>query len=294
MDYFKTNLDQLHEQLRSGKLTSRQLVDETLAGIDKIDPEVAAFLAINADGAKKQAAAIDEAGIADDQPLSGVPIAIKDNIVTKGVVTTAASKILENFNPIYDATVMQKLAAAGAINVGKTNLDEFAMGSSTENSAFKTTKNAWDHSRVPGGSSGGSAAAVAAGEVIAALGSDTGGSIRQPAAFNGIVGFKPTYGRVSRWGLIAFSSSLDQIGTLTRGVKDAAQILNVIAGHDERDSTTADTPVPDFTAKIGQSIKGMKIALPKEYLGEGVDPEVAAKIKAAAKQLEALGATVSE
>ena len=245
MDYFKTNLDQLHEQLRSGKLTSRQLVDETLAGIDKIDPEVAAFLAINADGAKKQAAAIDEAGIADDQPLSGVPIAIKDNIVTKGVVTTAASKILENFNPIYDATVMQKLAAAGAINVGKTNLDEFAMGSSTENSAFKTTKNAWDH-------------------------------------------------RVSRWGLIAFSSSLDQIGTLTRGVKDAAQILNVIAGHDERDSTTADTPVPDFTAKIGQSIKGMKIALPKEYLGEGVDPEVAAKIKAAAKQLEALGATVSE
>ncbi|KMO62383.1 glutamyl-tRNA amidotransferase, partial [Lacticaseibacillus rhamnosus] len=150
------------------------------------------------------------------------------------------------------------------------------------------------HSRVPGGSSGGSAAAVAAGEVIAALGSDTGGSIRQPAAFNGIVGFKPTYGRVSRWGLIAFSSSLDQIGTLTRGVKDAAQILNVIAGHDERDSTTADTPVPDFTAKIGQSIKGMKIALPKEYLGEGVDPEVAAKIKAAAKQLEALGATVSE
>ena len=294
MDYFKTNLDQLHEQLRSGKLTSRQLVDETLAGIDKIDPEVAAFLAINADGAKKQAAVIDEAGIADDQPLSGVPIAIKDNIVTKGVVTTAASKILENFNPIYDATVMQKLAAAGAINVGKTNLDEFAMGSSTANSAFKTTKNAWDHSRVPGGSSGGSAAAVAAGEVIAALGSDTGGSIRQPAAFNGIVGFKPTYGRVSRWGLIAFSSSLDQIGTLTRGVKDAAQILNVIAGHDERDSTTADTPVPDFTAKIGQSIKGMKIALPKEYLGEGVDPEVAAKIKAAAKQLEALGATVSE
>jgi aspartyl-tRNA(Asn)/glutamyl-tRNA(Gln) amidotransferase subunit A len=294
VDYFKTNLDQLHEQLRSGKLTSRQLVDETLAGIDKIDPEVAAFLAINADGAKKQAAAIDEAGIADDQPLSGVPIAIKDNIVTKGVVTTAASKILENFNPIYDATVMQKLAAAGAINVGKTNLDEFAMGSSTENSAFKTTKNAWDHSRVPGGSSGGSAAAVAAGEVIAALGSDTGGSIRQPAAFNGIVGFKPTYGRVSRWGLIAFSSSLDQIGTLTRGVKDAAQILNVIAGHDERDSTTADTPVPDFTAKIGQSIKGMKIALPKEYLGKGVDPEVAAKIKAAAKQLEALGATVSE
>lgn len=169
MDYFKTNLDQLHEQLRSGKLTSRQLVDETLAGIDKIDPEVAAFLAINADGAKKQAAAIDEAGIADDQPLSGVPIAIKDNIVTKGVVTTAASKILENFNPIYDATVMEKLAAAGAINVGKTNLDEFAMGSSTENSAFKTTKNAWDYSRVPGGSSGGSAAAVAAGEVLSLI-----------------------------------------------------------------------------------------------------------------------------
>jgi aspartyl-tRNA(Asn)/glutamyl-tRNA(Gln) amidotransferase subunit A len=200
--------------------------------------------------------------------------------------------MLENFVPIYDATVVEKLNAAGAINVGKLNMDEFAMGSSTENSAFKTTKNAWDHTKVPGGSSGGSAAAVASGQVLAALGTDTGGSIRQPAAFNGIVGFKPTYGRVSRWGLIAFGSSLDAIGTLTRSVKDSARVLNVIAGHDEKDSTSADFDVPDFTEKIGQSIKGMKIALPEEYLGEGVDPQIVTAIQKAADQFRALGATV--
>ena len=256
MDYFKTSIDQLHEQLRSGKVTSSQLVDETLAGINQLDAEVDAFLALNADGAKEKAAAVDAAGIADDQPLAGVPIAIKDNIVTKGVVTTAASKMLPTSIRFMMRPLCKSLMQPVRSMLVKPTWTNSAMGSSTENSAFKTTKNAWDHTRVPGGSSGGSAAAVAAGEVIAALGSDTGGSIRQPAAFNGIVGVKPTYGRVSRWGLIAFSSSLDQIGTLTRHVKDAAQLLNVIAGHDERDSTTADTPVPDFTAKNRSGYQG--------------------------------------
>lgn len=291
MDYFKTDIDSLHAQLVAGTLTAADLTQDTLAQIAEIDPEIDAFLNLN-DQALTQAQAVDAAGINADQPLSGIPVAIKDNIVTKDLTTTAASKMLENFVPIYDATVVEKLNAAGAINVGKLNMDEFAMGSSTENSAFKTTKNAWDHTKVPGGSSGGSAAAVASGQVLAALGTDTGGSIRQPAAFNGIVGFKPTYGRVSRWGLIAFGSSLDAIGTLTRSVKDSARVLNVIAGHDEKDATSADFEVPDFTEKIGQSIKGMKIALPEEYLGEGVDPQIVAAIQKAADQFRALGATV--
>lgn len=291
MDYFTTDIDSLHAQLVAGTITSADLTKDTLAKIAEIDPDIDAFLNLN-DQAQAQAEAVDAAGINADQPLSGIPVAIKDNIVTKDLTTTAASKMLENFVPIYDATVVEKLNAAGAINVGKLNMDEFAMGSSTENSAFKTTKNAWDHTKVPGGSSGGSAAAVASGQVLAALGTDTGGSIRQPAAFNGIVGFKPTYGRVSRWGLIAFGSSLDAIGTLTRSVKDSARVLNVIAGHDEKDSTSADFDVPDFTEKIGKSIKGMKIALPEEYLGEGVDPQIAAAIQKAADQFRALGATV--
>jgi aspartyl-tRNA(Asn)/glutamyl-tRNA(Gln) amidotransferase subunit A len=291
LDYFTTDIDSLHAQLVAGTIISADLTKDTLAKIAEIDPDIDAFLNLN-DKAQAQAEAVDAAGINADQPLSGIPVAIKDNIVTKDLTTTAASKMLENFVPIYDATVVEKLNAAGAINVGKLNMDEFAMGSSTENSAFKTTKNAWDHTKVPGGSSGGSAAAVASGQVLAALGTDTGGSIRQPAAFNGIVGFKPTYGRVSRWGLIAFGSSLDAIGTLTRSVKDSARVLNVIAGHDEKDSTSADFDVPDFTEKIGQSIKGMKIALPEEYLGEGVDPQIAAAIQKAADQFRALGATV--
>ncbi|KRL39204.1 Asp-tRNA(Asn)/Glu-tRNA(Gln) amidotransferase subunit GatA [Lacticaseibacillus manihotivorans] len=291
MDYFTTDIDSLHAQLVAGTITAADLTKDTLAKIAEIDPDIDAFLNLN-DQAQVQAQAVDAAGINADQPLSGIPVAIKDNIVTKDLTTTAASKMLENFVPIYNATVVEKLNAAGAINVGKLNMDEFAMGSSTENSAFKTTKNAWDHTKVPGGSSGGSAAAVASGQVLAALGTDTGGSIRQPAAFNGIVGFKPTYGRVSRWGLIAFGSSLDAIGTLTRSVKDSARVLNVIAGHDEKDSTSADFDVPDFTEKIGQSIKGMKIALPEEYLGEGIDPQIVAAIQKAADQFRALGATV--
>lgn len=288
----KKDITALHAELVAGSLTDQDLIASTFTDIHALDPAVDAFLTLNEDQATAAAKSQDDAGIAADQPLAGIPIAIKDNIVTKGLKTTAASKILENFVPIYDATVIEKLNTAGAITVGKTNLDEFAMGSSTENSAFKTTKNAWDHSRVPGGSSGGSAAAVASGQVPVALGTDTGGSIRQPAAFNGIIGVKPTYGRVSRWGAIAFASSLDQIGTLSRSVKDAAIVLNTIAGHDDKDATTADVAVPDFTAKIGQPISGMKIALPEEYLGEGVDPKVVAAIHQAADQLRALGATV--
>ncbi|MFD1393396.1 Asp-tRNA(Asn)/Glu-tRNA(Gln) amidotransferase subunit GatA [Lacticaseibacillus jixianensis] len=292
MSYFNQDITKLHAALTSGQLTAAALTHATFEDIKRIDPEVDAFLTLNEEAAKAAAAAVDAAGINADQPLAGVPVGIKDNIVTKGLKTTAASKILNNFVPVYDATVVEKLQAAGAIIAGKLNLDEFAMGSSTENSAFKTTKNAWDHTRVPGGSSGGSAAAVASGQLPMALGTDTGGSIRQPAAFNGIVGLKPTYGRVSRWGVIAFASSLDVVGSLTRTVRDAALTLNVIAGHDDKDATTAALAVPDYTAKLGASIKGMKIALPEEYLGEGVDPKVAAQVQKAADQFRALGATV--
>ena len=292
MTYLKQDLTSVHEALVNGSQTASSLLKATFANIEQVDADVQAFLTLNQEAATKQAAAIDEAGIPADQPFAGVPVGIKDNIVTKDLKTTAASKILGNFMPIYNATVVDKLQAAGAITAGKLNLDEFAMGSSTENSAFQTTKHAWDYTRVPGGSSGGSAAAVASGQVPMALGTDTGGSIRQPAAFNGIVGLKPTYGRVSRWGVIAFASSLDVVGSLTRTVKDAALTLNVIAGHDDKDATTADIPVPDYTAKLGQSIKGMKIGLPSEYLGEGVDPAVAAQVQKAADQFRALGATV--
>ena len=215
-------------------------------------------------------------------------------MVTKGLTTTAASKMLENFNPIYTATAVERLENAGMVVAGKLNLDEFAMGSSTETSAFKKTKNAWDQTKVPGGSSGGPAAAVASGELIAALGSDTGGSIRQPAAFNGVVGFKPTYGRVSRYGLIAFSSSLDQIGPMTRNVKDNALMLNAIAGQDKHDFTTSPREVPDFTSKIGKDIKGMHIGVPKEFMDVDLQPEVREVVQNAIKTFESLGATVDE
>ena len=217
---------------------------------------------------------------------------IKDNIITEGVETTASSHILEGFIPVYQSAVMEKLEAAGAIMIGKLNLDEFAMGSSTETSYFGPSRNPWNLERVPGGSSGGSAAAVAGGEVVASLGSDTGGSIRQPASYNGIVGMKPTYGRVSRWGLIAFGSSLDQIGPMTRTVEDNAILLQAISGLDERDSTTADIEVPDFTAKLKNGVKGLRIAVPEEFMDEGVAPVVKEKVEAAIKQLEELGASV--
>ncbi|WP_288529217.1 Asp-tRNA(Asn)/Glu-tRNA(Gln) amidotransferase subunit GatA [uncultured Secundilactobacillus sp.] len=296
MNYFGKDLATLHDDLLNKKITVVDLVQQTFDNIDKTDPKIDAFLALNKEAALKKAAEIDAAGVDADNVLSGIPLAIKDNIVTKGLTTTAASKMLENFKPIYDATVVEKLAALGTVNVGKTNMDEFAMGGSTENSAFKITKNAWDQDRVPGGSSGGSAAAVASGQVIAALGSDTGGSIRQPAAFNGIVGMKPTYGRISRWGLIAFASSLDEIGPMTRTVKDNATLLSALAGHDDHDLTSSTQEVPDFAAELNDttSVKGMKIGLPTEFLGEGVDEGVKAAILAAADKYRELGATVEE
>ncbi|PTM21681.1 Asp-tRNA(Asn)/Glu-tRNA(Gln) amidotransferase GatCAB subunit A [Lactobacillus sp. PFC-70] len=296
MDYLKQDLASLHADLVAKKYSAKELTQQTFANIKATDPQVDAFLHLNEDEALAQADQIDAAGISEDHPLAGIPMALKDNLVTKDVTTTAGSKILGNFKPVYDATVVQKLANAQMISVGKTNLDEFAMGSSTENSAFKTTKNAWDHTKVPGGSSGGSAAAVAAGMVPASLGSDTGGSIRQPASFNGIVGMKPTYGRVSRWGLIAFGSSLDAIGPMTRTVKDNALMLSAIAGHDQHDLTSSDKAVPNYAADLtaATSVKGLRIGLPKEFLGDGIADDVKQAILAAADTYRKLGATVDE
>lgn len=291
---YDKSLTELHDLLVSKEITATDLTHATLDRIKETEKDVDSFITISEEKALDLAKAIDLKGITESTPLAGIPIGIKDNIVTKDILTTAASKMLHNFNPIYDATVMDKLYQADMIPVGKLNMDEFAMGASTETSYFKKTKNAWDHTKVPGGSSGGSAAAVAAGQIPVSLGSDTGGSIRQPASFNGIVGLKPTYGRVSRFGLIAFSSSLDQIGPLTRNVKDNALALNAISGFDAKDGTSAGTSVPDFTAGLTGDIKGMKVALPKEYLGEGVDAGVREAVLKAAETFKALGATVEE
>ncbi|GKS80619.1 glutamyl-tRNA(Gln) amidotransferase subunit A [Ligilactobacillus pabuli] len=294
MDYFKNDLTSIHNGLVKHDFSAAELTAETFKQIKARDQKIESFLTLNEEAAVAAAAQVDQAGITDAEKLAGIPVGIKDNIITKGLKTTAASKILENFEPIYNATVMNKLNAARMINVGKLNLDEFAMGGSNENSAFKITKNAWDQTKVPGGSSGGPAAAVASGQLLAALGTDTGGSIRQPAAFNGIVGVKPTYGRVSRYGVIAFGSSLDQVGPMTRSVKDNALLLSAIAGHDKHDFTSSEREVPDFTAKLDGDIKGMRIGLPTEYLEQGVDPEVKEAILNAAKTFEKLGATVEE
>ncbi|HAT55683.1 MAG TPA: Asp-tRNA(Asn)/Glu-tRNA(Gln) amidotransferase subunit GatA, partial [Lactobacillus sp.] len=238
------NLTELHQALVNKDLSATELTQQTLTDIHGHEDALNAYVTVNDEAALAQAKQADEAGIDADNVFSGVPVAYKDNLTTKGLLTTAASKILYNFKPVYDADVVTRLRAAGAITIGKTNLDEFAMGGSTETSYFGTVHNPWDTTKVPGGSSGGSAATVAAGDVLAALGSDTGGSIRQPAAFNGIVGIKPTYGRVSRWGLIAFASSLDQIGPMTSNVTDAAAMMSVIAGHDDRDATSSSKDVP--------------------------------------------------
>ena len=275
MDFYQTSLSQLHDDLVNKKISATELTKETFAHIKGNEDQVKAFISLNEDQALKRAAEIDAKGISADQLTAGVPLAVKDNILTKGLTTTAASKMLENFNPVYDATVVEKLNAADYINVGKTNLDEFAMGSSTENSAFFTTHNPWDLTRVPGGSSGGSAAAVAAGDVLGALGTDTGGSIRMPASFNGVVGMKPTYGRVSRWGIIAFGSSFDQVGWLTQNVKDNALLTALISGNDERDMTSSLKEVPDWAAQLNENtnVKGLRIAVPKEYF-DGLDEDV--------------------
>ena len=264
------------KQIACGEISAVRVVDNLLSRITNVDRELGAFLATDGDGARRDAAEIDRRRKDNVAlgPLAGVPIVLKDNLVTKGIATTAGSKILQGWIPPFDATVVEKLRAAGALILGKANLDEFGMGSSTERSAYKKTRNPWDTSRVPGGSSGGSAAAVAAGLASASLGTDTGGSIRQPAAFCGIVGFKPTYGRVSRWGVIAFASSLDQVGPLTRTVKDAALVLQVISGHDPRDSTSLDTAVPDFVSAATGDVKDMKIGLPKEYFDGSIDADV--------------------
>ena len=292
-NYFEHDLASLHEHLVNKEITATELTEATLDNIAATDEQLQAFISTNPDEALAQAKLIDEKGKFDNV-LTGIPVGLKDNLATKGIQTTGASHILEGFKPIYNATVVEKLFNNGSVSVGKTNMDEFAMGGSTETSYYKKTTNAWDHSKVPGGSSGGSASAVAGGQVPFALGSDTGGSIRQPAAFNGIVGMKPTYGRVSRWGLFAMASSLDQIGPFTRTVQDNAAVLSAIAGFDAHDSTASQREVPDFSKKLTGDVKGLKIAVPKEYFGEGIDPKVAQQVKAAIAQLEALGATVDE
>lgn len=294
MTFNNKTIDELHDLLVKKEISAVELTKATLEDIKSREGAVDAFLTITEDAALAQAAALDEKGIDADNVMAGIPLAVKDNISTKGILTTAASKMLYNYEPIFDATSVAQACAKDMIVVGKTNMDEFAMGGSNENSAFKPTKNAWDQTKVPGGSSGGSASAVAAGQVRLSLGSDTGGSIRQPAAFNGIVGMKPTYGTVSRFGLIAFGSSLDQIGPFSQTVKENAQLLNVISGHDVKDATSTINEIADFTSKIGQDIKGMKIALPKEYMGEGIDPQVKETILKAAKHLESLGAIIEE
>ncbi len=286
-------IHEAHRLLKNRQLSSVDLTKACLERISQVDPQVRACITVTGETALRQARQADERNAAGSiTPLSGIPVLVKDVICTRGVPTTCGSKILENFIPPYDATVIEKLNDAGAVIIGKTNMDEFAMGSSTENSAFFTTRNPWDTSRVPGGSSGGSAASVAAGEAVFALGSDTGGSIRQPAGFCSVVGLKPTYGRVSRFGLVAFASSLDQIGPLTQDVTDSALVLNAIAGHDPRDSTSMPHPVPDYTRCLSGDIKGMHIGIPGEYFVEGMQPAVAAAVKTAIGKLEELGAVV--
>jgi aspartyl-tRNA(Asn)/glutamyl-tRNA(Gln) amidotransferase subunit A len=286
-------IHEVHKLLKAKELSSVELTKATLERIHNLEPKVHAFSTITDELALRQAQKADQLIAAGNlNPLTGIPVLVKDNMCTKGILTTCSSKILENFVPPYDATVIERLSERGAVIIGKANMDEFAMGSSTENSALFTTHNPWDLSRVPGGSSGGSAAAVAAGEAIYALGSDTGGSIRQPAGFCSVTGLKPTYGRVSRYGLVAFASSLDQIGPLTQDVTDCALVLNAIAGYDSKDSTSSPQPTPDFTQCLTADIKGLKIGIPKEYFVEGMQPEVASAIRAAITKLEELGASI--
>lgn len=296
MEYLKLSAHEIKDKLINGEVSSVEITNNLFDRIENLEPKIKAFNSLNRDYALELAKSADKRYSEKKNigQLTGVPIAIKDNLCIKGIKTTCSSKILKNFIPPYNATVINLLINDGAVLIGKTNLDEFAMGSSTENSGFSKTYNPWDTQRVPGGSSGGSAAAVASGEAFLALGSDTGGSIRQPASFCGIVGVKPTYGRVSRYGLVAFASSLDQIGPLTRNVHDAAIVMNVISGYDEMDSTSTKIDVPDYTLFLNQSIKGMKIGIPKEYFVEGMESEVEASIKQAIEKFRELGAICEE
>ena len=296
MKLYELTAHELHDKLVNKEVSSVELTKAMYERIDEVEGQVNAYVTLDKENALAQAAKVDAMIAAGEQiaPLAGVPGGIKDNISTKGLRTTCASKILSNLNPIYDAHVIKKLRADETIFLGKTNMDEFAMGSTTATSYFGPTHNPWNLDLVPGGSSGGSAAAIAAGEAIWTLGSDTGGSIRQPASFNGCVGIKPTYGRVSRYGCVAFASSLDQIGPITKDVTDAALVLNTICGRDEMDSTSLDVEVPDFTKALVADVKGLRIGLPKEYFGEGIDSKVKAEIDKAVKKYQELGAEIVE
>ena len=285
---------ELSAAIRAGQVTAVEAVEEMLAGIEERDALYNCYVTVDREGALAQAQAVQaqiEAGELTG-PLAGVPVAVKDNLCTKGLRTTCASRMLENFVPTYTAEAVVNLRKAGAVILGKTNMDEFAMGSTTETSAYGVTRNPWNREHVPGGSSGGSAAAVAAGECICALGSDTGGSIRQPAAYCGMVGMKPTYGTVSRYGLIAYGSSLDQIGPLTKDVRDCAAVLETIASHDVKDSTSLQRQDTDFMAALTEDVQGMRIGIPNDYLGEGLDEDVRAAVLKAAEELAGRGAVV--
>lgn len=301
MDAFALTIHEASERLRAGGLSAVELTRSVLQRIDRLNPRVKAYLRVVPESALAQAETADarfahwrREGGAPPPRLAGIPLAVKDVLCTKGIPTTCGSRILENFVPPYDAAVVERFKAEGAVILGKTNTDEFAMGSSTENSAYFTTRNPWDESRVPGGSSGGSAAAVAADLALGAVGSDTGGSVRQPANLCGVVGLKPSYGRVSRWGLVAFASSLDQIGPLAKDVRDCAILLQAIAGRDPRDSTSVDAPVPDYEAALRGGVRGLRIGVPKEYFVPGMEPGVEKAVRAALAKLEELGATLVE
>jgi aspartyl-tRNA(Asn)/glutamyl-tRNA(Gln) amidotransferase subunit A len=296
MDFTHLTAHELHDLLVQKETSAVEIVKAYSKRIDQVEEDVKAFNLLTRDRAIEQAELVDLKLSQGEKigPLAGIPMGLKDNMCTKGIPTTCSSQILKSFVPPYDATVTEKLAKAGTPLLGKLNMDEFAMGSSTENSAFFKTRNPWDLERVPGGSSGGAVAAVSAGEAVFALGSDTGGSIRQPAAFCGVVGLKPTYGRVSRYGLVAYASSLDQIGPVTKDVTDCALVLNAISGHDALDSTSAPVEVPDFTKYLQDNVKGMRIGVPKEYFGQGIDPKVASLIQQAIAKFAELGAVVEE
>ena len=295
MSLYTLTIHELREKLQRGSVSAREVTQSLLDRIGSVDDKLKAYLWMNAEDALAQAEAIDRSGIAKNgKLLGGVPIAIKDVINVEGQPCTCASKILKGHISVYDAFVVQRLREAGAILLGRTNMDEFAMGSSTENSSWGVTRNPWDLERIPGGSSGGSAAAVAADEAFAALGSETGGSIRQPASLCGCVGLKTSYGRISRNGLVAFASSLDQIGPFTKDVSDCALLLRVLAGHDANDSTSVPRAVPDYSAALGKGVKGLRIGLPKEYFIDGMDREVEAAVRTAIRKLEELGATIVE
>lgn len=296
MSLIELSAYQISQQIKQKKISCREVTDDFLERIDKVESQVKAFVTVTADDARKRADSLDKriASGEDVGSLAGIPVAIKDLLCTKGVRTTCSSKMLENFVPPYDAHVVERLTAEGSIAIGKVNMDEFAMGSSTENSAFFPTKNPWDLSRVPGGSSGGSTAAVAALEAPLALGSDTGGSIRQPAAYCGCVGLKPTYGLVSRYGLIAFASSLDQIGPIANDVRDSALLLQAIAGHDRRDTTSIKKDVPDYLEALTGNIKGLRVGVPKEYFAQGIEPYVQDAVRTAIDKMCELGAEAVE